>query len=92
MDTNQITRDDEIIIVIGPTGAGKSTFINHALGGDGRGIGHDLFPCTQEIIVQKKRLGNPPRSIAFVDTPGLDKTGSIDWSVVKQISDFLERS
>ncbi|KAG8758337.1 hypothetical protein FRC14_000238 [Serendipita sp. 396] len=81
MDTNQITRDDEIIIVIGPTGAGKSTFINHALGGDGRGIGHDLFPCTQEIIIYKKRLGNPPRSIAFVDTPGLDKTGSIDWSV-----------
>ncbi|KAG8812527.1 hypothetical protein FRC19_003074 [Serendipita sp. 401] len=91
MDTNQITRDDEIIIVIGPTGAGKSTFINHALGGDGRGIGHDLFPCTQEIIIYKKRLGNPPRSIAFVDTPGLDKTGSIDWSVVTQISDFLKR-
>ncbi|KAG8853233.1 hypothetical protein FRB91_005199 [Serendipita sp. 411] len=84
-----IAQTDEIVIVIGPSGSGKSTFIDYAMGGKGEGIGHGVKSCTTEVTVRKTILGTPPRSIAFVDTPGVDSTSAIDLVALANIADFL---
>ncbi|KAG8829194.1 hypothetical protein FRC17_007005 [Serendipita sp. 399] len=84
---NQITKDDTVIIVMGPTGAGKSTFIDYAVGGGGNGVGHHLKSCTDEIGISKTTVGN--RSIAFVDTPGFNDTNNSDYAILTKIAEFL---
>ncbi|KAG8766405.1 hypothetical protein FRC20_006903 [Serendipita sp. 405] len=92
---------DKVVLVIGPTGSGKSTFINYAIGGDGTGIGVGLKPSTTGIILTSvcfKR--NQPETttvggsatestIWFVDTPGLDVSSEIDTESFCAISEFL---
>ncbi|KAG8812034.1 hypothetical protein FRC18_003120 [Serendipita sp. 400] len=91
MSSYGITRADKIIIVLGPTGTGKSTFIDYAIGGNGEGIGHSLISRTQEITVHKTVMGTPPQSFAFVDTPGFDDTTKPDYDVLTKIAEFLAR-
>ncbi|KAG8801126.1 Translocase of chloroplast [Serendipita sp. 398] len=91
MSSYGITRADKIIIVLGPTGTGKSTFIDYAIGGNGEGIGHSLISRTQEITVHKTVMGTPPQSFAFVDTPGFDDTTKPDYDVLTKIAEFLAK-
>ncbi|KAG8830373.1 hypothetical protein FRC17_004962 [Serendipita sp. 399] len=84
---NQITKNDTVIIVMGPTGAGKSTFIDYAVGGGGNGVGHHLKSCTDEIVISKTTRGN--QSIAFVDTPGFNDTNNSDYAILTKIAEFL---
>ncbi|KAG8753158.1 hypothetical protein FRC14_006364 [Serendipita sp. 396] len=48
---DEIPTSDKVILVIGPTGSGKSTFINYAAGGNGSGseICSGLKPCTKTM-------------------------------------------
>ncbi|KAG8770242.1 hypothetical protein FRC15_004181 [Serendipita sp. 397] len=82
-----ITRDDKIIIIMGPTGVGKSTFIDYATGRNGQGIGHTLKSSTQGIVVRKTVVGG--QSIAFVDTPGFDDTVRSDYEILGVIAEFF---
>ncbi|CAE6496082.1 unnamed protein product, partial [Rhizoctonia solani] len=67
--------DDDLkplnVLVFGPTGAGKSTIINHLTNNSANlPIGHELESCTSDIIpVSIKHKG---RIITFLDTPGFD--------------------
>ncbi|THU87674.1 hypothetical protein K435DRAFT_867062 [Dendrothele bispora CBS 962.96] len=91
-------RDTDIVIpVIGATGAGKSTFINH-LFGDGKEhvrVGHDLTPCTANItpIIIPSVNQNPTNPnlqssrIIMLDTPGFDNTLESDAEILKRIAD-----
>ncbi|EDR05778.1 uncharacterized protein LACBIDRAFT_302493 [Laccaria bicolor S238N-H82] len=85
--------NDIIILVMGPSGVGKSTFINYLAGEDVVQVGHDLRSCTtqlQPIVV------NPPPSILFrdrrlvlVDTPGFDDTFAAESEILNRIASWL---
>ncbi|KAG8782102.1 hypothetical protein FRC20_007857 [Serendipita sp. 405] len=87
MDYYGITRDDKIIVVMGPTGAGKSTFIDYATGGDGQDIGHSLKSCTRDIVIRKTTAEG--QSFALVDTPGLNNTTRSNYEILGEIASFL---
>jgi energy-coupling factor transporter ATP-binding protein EcfA2 len=85
--TEELKEEDIVIAVMGPTGSGKSTFINVATGVDA-GVGHELESCTSEIGIIKMVF--PGSNIVFVDTPGFDDTKRSDSDILKMISDWLE--
>ncbi|EDR05892.1 uncharacterized protein LACBIDRAFT_302516 [Laccaria bicolor S238N-H82] len=78
---------------MGPSGVGKSTFINYLAGEDIVRVGHDMQSCTtqlQPIVV------SPPHSILFrdrrvvlVDTPGFDDTFAAESEVLNRIASWL---
>jgi len=84
---------DLVIPIMGPTGVGKSTFINTVYGRNVMTVGHDLQSCTSKIehvIVPHPRDRN--RRIVFVDTLGFDDTYVDDAQVLKLIAVWLARS
>ncbi|CCA72593.1 hypothetical protein PIIN_06530 [Serendipita indica DSM 11827] len=83
----RISQTDKVVVVMGPTGAGKSTFINYATRGDGGGIGHALKSCTDTINVTPAKIGDDV--VVFVDTPGFDDTFKSDIEILSMIAEFL---
>jgi len=88
--TNDLSPDDIIIAVMGPTGSGKSSFIN-AITGLETGVGHDLESCTSEV--SNFRLSIPEMAfgdLVLVDTPGFNDTSKADFEILKMIADWLK--
>ncbi|KAI6117054.1 P-loop containing nucleoside triphosphate hydrolase protein [Pisolithus croceorrhizus] len=88
VDFDQVTDKDIIIALMGPTGAGKSSFIANVAMQEGEGVGHDLTSCTSEIKATKLKLEED--SVVLVDTPGIDDTNKSDMHILKLISDWLK--
>ncbi|KAF9032981.1 P-loop containing nucleoside triphosphate hydrolase protein [Panaeolus papilionaceus] len=73
---------------MGPTGAGKSTFIKNATGYN-LTIGDDLESCTSEIHIIRVQSGDS--KIYIVDTPGFNDTNKSDLEIFKLISEWLRQ-
>ncbi|KAL4062053.1 P-loop containing nucleoside triphosphate hydrolase protein [Scleroderma yunnanense] len=74
---------------MGPTGAGKSSFISQVTG-QVDGVGHKLTSCTSDIGVTRCMiLGSP---VVLVDTPGFDDTNKPDLQILEMISDWLAKT
>ncbi|KAI6006735.1 hypothetical protein EDC04DRAFT_974151 [Pisolithus marmoratus] len=84
-----IDEDDIIIAVMGPTGAGKSTFVDRALGRPDVGASHDLISYTKEMRPYRYPHSDGIRNIVLVDTPGFDDTFMTDAQILRQIAHWL---
>ncbi|KAJ3558065.1 hypothetical protein NP233_g11585 [Leucocoprinus birnbaumii] len=76
---------------MGPTGAGKSTFIKAATGANVQ-IADSLCSCTHEI--QTFRVKHPTKDydVLFIDTPGFDDTYKDNTQILEQIANWLIKS
>ncbi|KAJ8472795.1 hypothetical protein ONZ45_g16529 [Pleurotus djamor] len=89
LEPRPILRDDMIIAVMGPTGSGKSSFINTATKSNRAAVGHHLESCTQAITAYGCRHPDGNRDVVFVDTPGFDDTNRSDGDILKSIANWL---
>ncbi|KAI0696930.1 P-loop containing nucleoside triphosphate hydrolase protein [Cytidiella melzeri] len=76
-----------IIAVMGPTGVGKSSFIN-AASGSRLVVGETLKSCTSVIRLSEISM-HSSRRVVFIDTPGFDDTTMSDVEVLKKLALFL---
>jgi len=79
---------DFIIVIMGPTGAGKSNFINHLTGlgetRNARNLKSDTKDVTPYIIYHHDGF-----RVVLVDTPGFDDTYRSDTDVLRTIANRL---
>ncbi|KAG9225349.1 hypothetical protein CCMSSC00406_0006264 [Pleurotus cornucopiae] len=86
--TKSVNSQDIVIAVMGPTGAGKSTFISYACRKASKDlIGHNLESCTSKV--QPIRITTGTHNVILVDTPGFDDTNMSDTRVLGMIADWL---
>ncbi|KAH7905040.1 P-loop containing nucleoside triphosphate hydrolase protein [Hygrophoropsis aurantiaca] len=90
----EVQASDLIILVMGQTGAGKSTFINTTVRQpDATLVGHDLESCTTKIKhVIITNPNNPGQRVVFIDTPGFDSTYEDDSEILRRIVVWMARS
>jgi len=92
--------EDIVILVMGPTGVGKSTFINTALGREIMAVGYEIESCTVNIdtarVDTSTLLPEFPwlknRRLLLVDTPGFDDTFADDCEILERIAKWLKAS
>ncbi|KAI6756095.1 hypothetical protein HG530_011831 [Fusarium avenaceum] len=77
-----------IVLVMGLTGAGKSTFIER-LTGLPAGIGHDLKSETSRMTAYPYEYGD--RRVYLVDAPGFDDSRCMDSEILTEIAFYLSQ-
>ncbi|KAK5110335.1 hypothetical protein LTR62_006043 [Meristemomyces frigidus] len=76
------------ILLMGPTGVGKSTFIRTASGDERVGIGHGLNSYT--IDVEAFEFEHAGYRVTLLDTPGFNDTHRGETEVLQSIAEYLE--
>ncbi|KAG8797240.1 hypothetical protein FRC16_009108 [Serendipita sp. 398] len=78
--------------VMGPTGVGKTTFINCVAKRGDRGVGHDIESCTSKVSLINVGYTIHDRKVVLVDTPGFDDTYKSDIEILTMIAEFLVKA
>jgi len=87
-----VSHDDRIVAVMGPTGAGKSTFIDIATRQDGHTVGHGLQSHTSDIRAVRVPHPTTGHPTVFVDTPGFDDTYKSDTEILSMVAEWLVKT
>lgn len=82
------TFDGAFVLVLGLTGAGKTTFINH-ITNSSFPVGHGMNACTTTSDYATTLIDGV--EVAFVDTPGLDDPEKSDAEVVIDVTTWIEK-
>ncbi|KAF8159696.1 hypothetical protein B0H34DRAFT_413914 [Crassisporium funariophilum] len=86
-----LNKDDIVIVLIGPSGGGKSKFINTAAGEELLKVGIGLAPCTKEIAYAARTpTTGSARQIVLVDTPAFPDPDTTDFKSVKQVENMIK--
>ncbi|KAG8220498.1 P-loop containing nucleoside triphosphate hydrolase protein [Butyriboletus roseoflavus] len=87
-----VDEDDIVIAVMGPTGTGKSSFVNKAAGREEAMIGYSLTSETR--MLQPVRCPHPDgrRNVVLVDTPGFDDTHLSDTQILRILANWLKNT
>ncbi|KAF8064964.1 P-loop containing nucleoside triphosphate hydrolase protein [Lyophyllum atratum] len=89
--TYRVQDEDTVVLILGQTGAGKSTFINWAIGHDVASVGHGLDSHTTDIQPYLM-TSDGDRRIVLVDTPGFNDTWMNDREIMGRIVEWLKNS
>lgn len=87
---NGFREGDIIIPVLGLTGAGKSMFINTAIGQPTTHTSEGILSCTQEINKFEVESFPSPHRIFLVDTPGFNHTYLDESEIFHKIAHWLK--
>ncbi|KAF2690593.1 hypothetical protein K458DRAFT_473787 [Lentithecium fluviatile CBS 122367] len=82
--------DDVVIAVMGVTGSGKTTFVNHFADYELE-VGHGLDSCTQSVQVVPCTLPGRKR-IYLADTPGFDDSLRTDSEILRLVAAWLNQA
>ncbi|KAJ8495189.1 hypothetical protein ONZ45_g12971 [Pleurotus djamor] len=90
----EVPSNDIIIVVLGPAGSGKSTFINTATNTNKMHVEHALGAVNKYIsCIECNYPGDDDgRSIVFVDTPPIDSDPQMAMDIQAQIHHWLGRT
>ncbi|KAH7914571.1 P-loop containing nucleoside triphosphate hydrolase protein [Hygrophoropsis aurantiaca] len=70
-------KPEPLILVLGQTGSGKSTFINTAVGENVADVTDDLISCTKQVTkYQVNHFSKPGRRVFLVDVPGFNDSSA----------------
>ncbi|KAJ8515458.1 hypothetical protein ONZ45_g7118 [Pleurotus djamor] len=86
--TELLPSGDVVIVVMGPTGSGKTTFIDYA----SRRSGEKLARSSRKSQVQPYKTKIGEQKVILVDTPGFDDTNMSDTQVLEMIADWLQKT
>ncbi|KAG1878864.1 P-loop containing nucleoside triphosphate hydrolase protein [Suillus subluteus] len=91
-ENGRFQEDDIIILVLGLTGAGKSKFINTAIGEPRTRTSKGMASCTYEVekFEVPRSSESSPHRIFLVDTPGFDHTYMEESEVFDRIANWLK--
>jgi len=98
--TFQLGDDDIVVFVVGPSGGGKSLFVEEVTKSDLVKVDTNLRPCTAKVQAircklteeAKKALGDATqKNIVFVDTPSFH-SGQNDGAAEKEMQSWLSKS
>ncbi|KAF8159694.1 hypothetical protein B0H34DRAFT_414003 [Crassisporium funariophilum] len=87
-----LLENDQIIILMGPTGGGKSTFINTATATTLLKVGHSLQSCTTDIayVAHHDPVENVKRQVVFVDTPPFPDPDPMSPQTAKHVEVMIQ--
>ncbi|KAI6099527.1 hypothetical protein EV401DRAFT_2081346 [Pisolithus croceorrhizus] len=79
--------DDIVIVVMGPTASGKTTFIDCAAGKPD--VDRGSSSCTTEVHPVRYPHSDGVRNVVFVDTPGCNNGFMTDFQLLGVIAEWL---
>ena len=82
-----IETESPIVLVLGLTGAGKTTFINHVTNSS-LAVGRGMDACTTTSACAFENIDGV--EVAFVDTPGFDDPEKSDADILIDITKWIE--
>ncbi|KAF9533604.1 P-loop containing nucleoside triphosphate hydrolase protein [Crepidotus variabilis] len=87
-----LEKRDIVIAIMGPTGSGKSNFIDHLSTSSAR-AGSRLQSVTEAVeAIRLRGHSNYQDRIVLVDTPGFDDTYRSDMEILQLIGEWLKRT
>jgi len=82
-----------LILLLGNTGVGKSTFINAAAGYNVAQVTHGLTSCKSNVgTFTVRHPENPTLSVIFIEWPGFDQQFLTDREILKRTIEWLKTS